>query len=173
MAREAAISGSAEPAIPARKARTGPDQPSRPGRPRSVEPAVRKRTIRSADRSGRPRRLNRGPSKCGKFIAEVPKTWIPRYRKTAEHIRESRDFELRETGQNLDFEVHQNRGIRWWGVANSESGESPKIRHFRTIERWNLVREAPVSSSAEPAIPTRNARIGRTGSPETDLPIRG
>ena len=75
--------------------------------------------------------------------------------------------------KNLDFEVHQNRRIHWWGVANSESGESPKIRHFRTIKRWNLVREAPVSSSAEPAIPTRNARIGRTGASVTGHSIRG
>ena len=104
---------------------------------------------------------------------EPRETWISRYLKTAERIRESRDFELRETGKNLDFEVHQNRRIHWWGVANSESGESPKIRHFRTIKRWNLVREAPVSSSAEPAIPTRNARIGRTGASITGHSIRG
>ena len=110
LVRGAPISSSAEPAIPARKVRTGPDQPSRPGRPQSVEPGVRKRTIRSADRSGRPRRLNRGPSKCGNLLAEVAKTWIPMYLETGEFLRESRDFELRGTSQNMDFQISQNSG---------------------------------------------------------------
>merc|ERR1712015_449269 len=122
-----------------------------------------------------------GAPKRRNFIAEVAisssgkprKIWISRYIETPERIRETRDFEFRETGQNLDFALHQNRGIRWWGVANSESGESAKIRHFRTIKRWNLVREAPISCPAEPATPTRKAPIGRTGGPETDLSIRG
>ena len=122
-----------------------------------------------------------GAPKRRNFFAEVAisspgkprKTWIPRYIETPERIRETRDFELRETGQKLDFDVHQNRGIRWWGVANSESGESAKIRQFRAIKRWNLVRKAPISSTAEPAVPTRKAPIGRTGGPETDLSIRG
>ena len=84
-----------------------------------------------------------GAPKRRNFFAEVAisssgkprKTWISRHIETPERFRETRDFELRETGQKLDFEVHQNRGIRWWGVANSESGEPAKIRHFRTIKR--------------------------------------
>ena len=147
--------------------------------PRNVGISSRKSRFRAPVRLPKPGFP--GTSKQRNVVAKVaisssgepPKTWISRYLKTAERIRDSRDFELRETGKKLDFEVHQNRQIRWWGVANSESGESPKIRHFRTIKRWNLVRKAPISSPAEPAIPTRKAPIGRTGGPETDLSIRG
>ena len=122
-----------------------------------------------------------GTSKQRKIFAKVAiwscgeprETWVSRYLKTAERIRESRDFELRETGKNLDFDVHPNRRIHWWRVANSESGESAKIRHFRTIKRWDLLRKAPISSPAEPAIPTRNARVGRAGASITGHSIRG
>ena len=122
-----------------------------------------------------------GAPKRRNFFAEVAisssgnprKTWISRYIETAERICETRDFELRETGQKLDFEVHQNRGIRWWRGANSGSGGSPKIRHFPTIKRRILAREAPISGSAEPAIPARKAPIGRTGASITGHSIRG
>merc|ERR1712015_27373 len=112
-----------------------------------------------------------GAPKRRNFFAEVAisssgkprKTWISRYIETAERIRETRDFELRGTGQNLDFEVQQNSGIRWWGVANSESGESAKTRHFRTIKRWNLVREAPIS--------TPRNQPSRPGRPQSAEPV--
>ena len=139
LVREAPISSSAEPAIPARKVRTGPDQPSRPGRPQSVEPGVRKRTIRSADRSGRPRRLNRGPSKCGNLIAEGAKTWISRYLKTGELHRESRDFELPGTGQNLDFQISQNSGRYSRKSRLRAPGNRPKFGFRGTSKQGNTL----------------------------------
>merc|ERR1712015_299564 len=90
--------------------RSSRSQPSRPGMPQSAEQGARKRTFRSADRSGRPRRLNHGPSKCGNLLTEVAKNWISRRPETAEFLRGSRDFELREASQNLDFQVRRNAG---------------------------------------------------------------
>ena len=137
--REAPISSSAEPAIPARKVRTGPDQPSRPGRPQSAEPGVRKRTIRSADRSGRPRRLNRGPSKCGNLTAEGAKPWISRYLKTGELHRESRDFELLGTAQNLDFQISQNSGAYSRKSLFRAPGNRPKLGFRGTSKQGNTL----------------------------------
>ena len=139
LVREAPISSSVERAIPARKVRTGPDQPSRPGRPQSVEPGVRKRAIRSADRSGRPRRLNRGPSKCGNLLAEVAKTWISRYLETGEFLRESRDFELRGTSQNLDFQIPQNSGTYSRKSRFRAPGNRPKFGFRGTSKQGNTL----------------------------------
>ena len=139
LVREAPISSSAEPAIPARKVRTGPDQPSRPGMSDSVEPGGRKQTSRSADRFGRSRRQNRGPSKCGNLFAEGAKTWISRYLKTGELHRESRDFELPGTGQNLDFQISQNSGTYSRKSLLRAPGNRPKLGFRGTSKQGNTL----------------------------------
>merc|ERR1712015_453042 len=71
-----------------------------------------------------------------------------------ERSRETRDFELRETGQKLDFEVHQNRGIRWWGVANSEMADFGRFPGFR-------ISDPPPTYSPVFDVP-RNPTFGRS-----------
>ena len=129
--------------------------------PESVEPGVRKRTFRSADRSGRPRRQNRGPSKCGNLFVEVAKnwisrclkraeflrsssgkphkTWISRYIETAEHIRENRDLELPGTARNLDFQISQNSGTYSRKPRFRAPGNRPKLGFRGTSKQGKYV----------------------------------
>merc|ERR1712015_121492 len=105
----------------------------------SAEPGIRERTFRSADRSGRPRRLNRGPSKCGNLLTEVAKNWISRRPKKAEFFRRSRDFELREASQNLDFQVRRNAGTYSRNSRFRAPGIRPKLGFRGTSKQGNAL----------------------------------
>merc|ERR1712015_145814 len=100
-------------------------QPSRPGTPQSAKPVARKRTFRSADRSGRPRRLNRGPSKM---------------RELAYGSR-----------QKLDFPAPQNGGISSRKSRFRALGSLAKHGFPGTSKRRNVFAKLAISSSGKPA----------------------
>merc|ERR1712015_112754 len=112
----------------------------------SAEPGVRKRTFRYADRSGRPCRLNRGPSKCGNLFTEVAKNWFSRRPKTAEFSSRKSRFRAPVSLAKPGFPGTSKQRKVFAKLAISSSGKPVKIwisRYIKTGEydgRASLIR---------------------------------